>query len=52
MDGPGEIGAKRGLDVQWNRQAAEILDRVRGERPLVHHITNLVVTNLTANVIK
>lgn len=29
--------------------AAAILERLRQERPLIHHITNLVVTNTTAN---
>jgi len=35
--------------MQWNLKAAEIITRVRQERPLVHHITNLVVTNISAN---
>jgi hydroxyethylthiazole kinase len=33
-----------------NLRAAEGLGRVRAERPLIHHITNLVVMNDTANV--
>lgn len=28
----------------------EILRKVREQAPLVHHITNVVVTNITANV--
>ncbi|MEW6105553.1 MAG: hydroxyethylthiazole kinase, partial [Bacillota bacterium] len=28
----------------------EVLRKVRNEVPLVHHITNVVVTNITANV--
>jgi hydroxyethylthiazole kinase len=35
--------------VEWREKAGEILARIRAARPLVHHITNLVVTNLTAN---
>ncbi len=34
----------------FNVQIAEALSRVRRERPLIHHITNLVVMNDTANV--
>ncbi|MDP9412442.1 MAG: hydroxyethylthiazole kinase, partial [Actinomycetota bacterium] len=30
--------------------AAEVLHRIREERPLVHHITNYVTVNLVANV--
>ena len=30
--------------------AAELLARIRARRPLVHHVTNLVVMNDTANV--
>lgn len=33
-----------------NMQAAEALARVRAEKPLIHHITNFVVMNDTANV--
>ncbi len=33
-----------------NSQIAEALSRIRQERPLIHHITNLVVLNDTANV--
>jgi hydroxyethylthiazole kinase len=33
-----------------NSQIAEALSRIRQERPLIHHITNLVVMNDTANV--
>ncbi|MGQ9531943.1 MAG: hydroxyethylthiazole kinase [Desulfotomaculales bacterium] len=35
--------------MEWSEKAGEILARMRAVRPLVHHITNLVVTNLTAN---
>ncbi|MDW7709881.1 MAG: hydroxyethylthiazole kinase [Deferrisomatales bacterium] len=33
------------------RGAAERLERVRGQRPLVHNITNYVVMNVTANAL-
>jgi hydroxyethylthiazole kinase len=33
-----------------NTLVAEGLGRVRAEKPLIHHITNLVVMNDTANV--
>lgn len=36
--------------MQWNAKTVEILARVRREQPLVHHLTNVVVTNITANV--
>lgn len=29
--------------------AAKALSKIRAEKPLIHHITNLVVTNITAN---
>jgi len=29
--------------------AAELLDRIRSKQPLIHHITNWVVMNDTAN---
>jgi len=32
------------------QRAPEVLRRVREQAPLVHHITNVVVTNITANV--
>jgi len=32
------------------RKLAKILTKVREKRPLIHHITNIVVTNVTANV--
>lgn len=35
---------------QLSRKAVEILREVRARRPLVHHITNFVVMNTTANV--
>ena len=28
----------------------EVIARVRSQRPLIHHITNFVVMNVTANV--
>ncbi|MDK2926919.1 MAG: hydroxyethylthiazole kinase [Bacillota bacterium] len=31
-------------------KAGAILERIRQERPLVHHITNTVVANITANI--
>jgi hydroxyethylthiazole kinase len=33
-----------------NQRAADALARLRQERPLLHHITNFVVMNDTANV--
>lgn len=35
---------------QWGDVAAEMLERIRSQHPLIHHITNLVVMNDTANV--
>jgi hydroxyethylthiazole kinase len=35
---------------EFGKKAGEILERIRADRPLVHHITNLVVMNDTANV--
>ena len=32
------------------KTAAEIMAKVRTRRPLVHHITNFVVMNITANI--
>ncbi|MGC8838895.1 MAG: hydroxyethylthiazole kinase [Anaerolineae bacterium] len=37
-------------DRRWADQAAEALARLRDQRPLIHHITNFVVMNDTANV--
>jgi len=37
-------------DPQLTRRVAAALERLREARPLVHHITNLVVMNDTANV--
>ena len=34
----------------WGEKIWGILERVRAERPLVHHITNMVVMNDTANL--
>lgn len=36
--------------MNWNTKIAELRERVRQERPLLHHITNFVVMNDTANV--
>ncbi|HBT47233.1 MAG TPA: hydroxyethylthiazole kinase [Peptococcaceae bacterium] len=36
--------------MEWGVKVAGCLERVREQRPLIHHITNLVVTNVTANV--
>ncbi|MCX7856281.1 MAG: hydroxyethylthiazole kinase, partial [Anaerolineae bacterium] len=33
-----------------NERIAELRERVRQQRPLIHHITNFVVMNDTANV--
>ncbi|MGQ9584306.1 MAG: hydroxyethylthiazole kinase [Anaerolineae bacterium] len=38
------------MDRQWAEKAAEALARLRDQRPLIHHITNFVVMNDTANV--
>lgn len=36
-------------ETSLQQVAAGILERLRRETPLIHHITNLVVTNVTAN---
>ncbi|MGC8873623.1 MAG: hydroxyethylthiazole kinase [Chloroflexia bacterium] len=36
--------------MEWNERIAELRERVRKVRPLLHHITNFVVMNDTANV--
>ncbi|MBE3582423.1 MAG: hydroxyethylthiazole kinase [Thermoanaerobacteraceae bacterium] len=36
--------------MEWGAKVAACIERVRERRPLIHHITNLVVTNVTANV--
>ncbi|MGQ9715620.1 MAG: hydroxyethylthiazole kinase, partial [Anaerolineae bacterium] len=38
------------MDRWWAEKAAEALARLREQRPLIHHITNFVVMNDTANV--
>lgn len=38
------------MSTQWAEMAAEALARLREQRPLIHHITNFVVMNDTANV--
>lgn len=35
---------------KWGDMGAEMLARIRSQRPLIHHITNFVVMNDTANV--
>ncbi|MDI6871843.1 MAG: hydroxyethylthiazole kinase [Bacillota bacterium] len=35
----------------WGNQAGALLTKIREKRPLVHNITNWVVTNVTANVL-
>jgi len=44
------VSSARGTAESMGRRAATALERLRAERPLVHHITNLVVMNDTANV--
>lgn len=36
--------------MNWGERVVAVRQKVLKERPLIHHITNLVVTNLTANV--
>ncbi len=36
--------------AQWPNRCATALERLRQQKPLVHHITNFVVMNDTANV--
>jgi hydroxyethylthiazole kinase len=36
--------------IELNARVGEALSRIREERPLIHHMTNLVVMNDTANV--
>lgn len=36
--------------MDWGSRVASIRQKVKEEHPLIHHITNIVVTNLTANV--
>ncbi len=36
--------------MNWNERVAELREQVRQQRPLLHHITNFVVMNDTANV--
>ena len=44
------MSATRGSAQEMARRAAAALERLRAARPLVHHITNLVVMNDTANL--
>ncbi len=36
--------------MNWNSHSADLLSSIRSDKPLIHHITNVVVTNDTANV--
>lgn len=36
--------------MTFEEKAAAVLEKIRQERPLVHHITNIVVANITANI--
>lgn len=50
---PGPAGAPAphtGPGAGWEEEAARCLRRVRETRPLIHHLTNLVVMHWTANV--
>lgn len=38
------------MPVTLEEKAGAILEKIRQERPLVHHITNIVVANITANI--
>lgn len=44
-----EKGEKSGGAVMNHNELSSVLERVREENPLVHNITNVVVTNFTAN---
>lgn len=37
------------MQTQWNQKVADCLGKVRQTNPLIHNITNVVVTNFTAN---
>jgi hydroxyethylthiazole kinase len=37
-------------ETTWNRRAADCLERIRRQHPLIHQITNFVVMNTTANI--
>lgn len=36
--------------MKWGERVKVLREKVLEERPLIHHITNLVVTNITANI--
>jgi hydroxyethylthiazole kinase len=36
--------------TSWPNRAGELLEAIREKRPMIHHMTNNVVTNFTANV--
>ena len=36
--------------TSWPERAGELLEAIREKRPMIHHMTNNVVTNFTANV--
>ncbi|HEY8394805.1 MAG TPA: hydroxyethylthiazole kinase [Thermaerobacter sp.] len=48
--GPAAPAAHAGPGAGWEEEAARSLRRVRQARPLIHHLTNLVVMQWTANV--
>jgi len=37
------------MAAEWGQRVAAVRDKVRRQVPLIHHITNVVVTNFTAN---
>jgi hydroxyethylthiazole kinase len=41
---------REGMNMIDSRQASVVFARIRERRPLVHHITNFVVMNTTANI--
>ncbi len=36
--------------TDWRQRSGALLEHLRAAGPLIHHITNDVVTNITANV--
>lgn len=47
MTDPGPVAS---TPAAWEAEAARVLARLRRRRPLVHHLTNYVVMNWTANI--
>ncbi|MCG0239704.1 MAG: hydroxyethylthiazole kinase [Firmicutes bacterium] len=47
---PSEPAPPAGPGAGWAEAAARCLDRIRRMRPLIHHLTNFVVMQWTANV--